>query len=59
MSTPAIANTARQSTTSLSMTPSGTPATVASETPAEVNITPRPRCSGPASRAATVIDIVQ
>lgn len=54
-----MAKTIRQSTSSLSMTPSGTPATVASDTPAEVNMTPRPRFSGPARRAATVIDIAQ
>ena len=56
---PASANTARQSISSLSMTPTGTPATVASDVPADVNITARPSLSGPAIRTATVIDIDQ
>ncbi len=49
----------RQSSASLSATPIGTPATVASESPAEPNIIARPMRSGLDRRAATVIDMDQ
>ena len=57
--TPINPNVIRQSKDSLRITPTGTPATVASETPPEVNIVARPICPSGARRAATVIDIAQ
>lgn len=59
IATPMIANTSRQSNAFDSMTPTGTPATVASETPPDVNMSARPSLVGPTSDDAALIDIDQ